>query len=130
MFTPRKLSHKGLNSLVAPSMRGKPKRACFRLHESETEWYCLAPQAAGAMRKHRKLLHGSSPSLVHPLGQVVASLQRCGDLLRVHLGVLREVLGVLPLEELDASLGVRLTAEVAIRRRLLVLRLAQRQGHR
>merc|ERR1719433_261825 len=43
---------------------------------------------------------------------------------RLELG---QVLGVLPLEELDAILGDRLAPEVAIGRRLLVLRLTESQ---
>merc|ERR1712050_541214 len=67
---------------------------------------------------------------VDPLGQVVAGLERRRHLLRAHALVLGEVLGVLPLEELDAVLRVCLTTEVAVRRSLLVLGLAQRQGLR
>ena len=66
--------------------------------------------------------------LVHPLREVRAALQRSIHLSRAHGLVLRQVLGVLPLEELDAILGDRLTAEVAVSRRLLVFRLTQSQG--
>merc|ERR1712066_779665 len=72
----------------------------------------------------------SGPTSVHPLGQIVAGLQLRGDLRGVHLRVLGEVLGILPLEVLDALLGVRLAPEVAVRRRLLVFGLTERQGHR
>jgi len=64
---------------------------------------------------------------IHPLCQVVAALQLRGNLRRVHRLVLGQVLGVLPFEELDALLSIRLPAEVAIRRCLLVLWLAKCQ---
>ena len=66
--------------------------------------------------------------LVHPLREVCTALQRSIHLGRVHGRVLRQVLGVLPLEELDAILGDGLAAEVAVSRRLLVLWLTQSQG--
>merc|ERR1712137_316787 len=66
---------------------------------------------------------------VDPLGEVVAALQLRRDLRRVHLRVLGEVLGVLPLEVLAAILGVGRAAEVAVRGRLLVLGLTERKGH-
>merc|ERR1712048_1483227 len=68
-------------------------------------------------------------SSVHPLREVVAGLERGGDLIRIHLGVLVDVLGVLPLEEFDAVLGIRLAAKVAVSRGLLILGLAKREGH-
>ena len=46
----------------------------------------------------------------------------------VHGLVHRKILGVLPLKELEAILGVRRTTEVAEGRRLLVLGLTQLQG--
>jgi len=63
--------------------------------------------------------------LVHPLLQVVALLQLSRNRSRRHGDVLGEVRRVLPLEVLHAVLGVRLAAEVAVRRRNLVLRLAE-----
>merc|ERR1719188_355616 len=69
-----------------------------------------------------------APSSIDPFGQVVAGLQSCSDLRWRHALVLRQVLGVLPLEELDTIHGARLPAEVAVGRRLLVLGLAQCQG--
>merc|ERR1719291_797660 len=69
----------------------------------------------------------STCASIHPLGQVIAGLQRGGNLVGGHLPVLRDVLGVLPLEEFHAVLGDRLAPEVAVRRRLLILRLAQRE---
>ena len=66
--------------------------------------------------------------LVHPLCQVGAALQCSIHLLGAHGLVLRQVLGVLPLKEFDASLRAGLAAEVAVSRRLLVLGLTQSQG--
>merc|ERR1712187_622785 len=61
--------------------------------------------------------------------QVVAALERSCHLSGIHGGILGHVLGVLPLEELDAILGVWCTAEVAVCCCLLVLGLAQGQLH-
>jgi len=69
----------------------------------------------------------STCASVHPLGQVIAGLQRGGNLLGGHLPVLGDVLGVLPLEELHAVLCDWLAPEVAVRRGLLILRLTQRE---
>merc|ERR1719410_131846 len=66
-------------------------------------------------------------SSVDPLGQIVAALQLRGDLRWCHRLELGQVLGVLPLEELDAILGDGLAPEVAIGRRLLVLWLTESQ---
>merc|ERR1719326_2001466 len=66
---------------------------------------------------------------VNPLLQVVACLECSSHLIAVHGGILGHVLGVLPLEELDAVLGVRSTAKVAVCSGLLVLWLAECQGH-
>merc|ERR1719410_2937787 len=66
-------------------------------------------------------------SSVDPLGQIVAALQLRGDLRWCHRLELGQVLGVLPLEELDAILGDRLAPEVAVGRCLLVLRLTESQ---
>merc|ERR1719263_1143972 len=65
---------------------------------------------------------------VNPLREEVAALEGRGDLLRVHALVLGKVLGVLPLEELLAILGVGRAAEVAVRGGLLVLGLAELEG--
>merc|ERR1712137_1538714 len=65
---------------------------------------------------------------IHPLGQVVARLECRFDLCRIHLSVLGNVLGILPLEELDSILGDSLAPEVAVGRSLLVLGLAESQG--
>merc|ERR1719401_2696675 len=67
---------------------------------------------------------------IHPLCQVPAALQLSRDLLRCHALVLGEVLGVLPLEELNSVLRVGLAAEVAISGGLLVLGFAEGQGLR
>merc|ERR1719499_77797 len=64
---------------------------------------------------------------IDPLGKVIAAFQLCCDLSRSHGLELRQILGVLPLEELDSLLRVRLTPEVAISGGLLVLRLAERE---
>merc|ERR1712083_1117495 len=69
------------------------------------------------------------PRSIHPLGQVVAALEGGSDLVGCHGRILLEVLRVLPLEELDSLLSDGLAAEVAVGRRLLVLRLAKRQGN-
>jgi len=64
---------------------------------------------------------------VNPLRQIVAALQCGSHLTAIHGSVLGEVLSVLPLEELDAILRHWLTAEVAVRSRLLVLGLTECQ---
>merc|ERR1711939_908395 len=74
-------------------------------------------------------LETGSAQLVNPLLQVVACLKSGSHLCAVHGGILGHVLGVLPLEELDAVLGVRSTAEVAVGSGLLVLWLTEGQGH-
>merc|ERR1712050_535291 len=66
---------------------------------------------------------------IHTLRQVVATLECCSDMLRVHALVLGEVLRVLPFKELDAVLGHWLAAKMAIGSALLILRLAERQRH-
>merc|ERR1712194_580073 len=66
---------------------------------------------------------------IHPLREVVACLQLSLNLIRVHALVLRQILGVLPLEELHAILCIRLTPKVAIGSSLLIFGLAQRQRH-
>jgi len=64
---------------------------------------------------------------INPLGEVVAGLE-CGlDLSRVHALVLAQVLGVLPLKELHAVLGLWLTSKVAVGSSLLILRLPKRK---
>merc|ERR1711972_1168339 len=78
------------------------------------------PRASGQLlRAHRntvqqkKVLRARQPpTSVNPLCQVVAALERRRHLLGRHALVLGHVLGVLPLEELDAVLGVWLTAKV------------------
>merc|ERR1712228_1130207 len=67
---------------------------------------------------------------IHPLRQVVAGLERRRNTLGVHVLVLRKVLGILPLEKLDAIFGVRLAPEMTVCRCLLVLRLTQCERHR
>merc|ERR1712176_374592 len=62
---------------------------------------------------------------IHPLCEVVAGLQLSCNLLRAHAFVLGQVLGVLPLEKLQAILSIRFTPEVAIGSSLLVFGLAQ-----
>merc|ERR1711988_935277 len=70
---------------------------------------------------------GDVSCLVHPLGEEIAALESCRDLLAVHGRVLLQVLGILPLKELDAVLGLWLAAEVAVCCSLLILRLTQCQ---
>merc|ERR1712232_395775 len=69
--------------------------------------------------------------LVNPLLQVVAGLQGSSDLGSVIASILGQILGVLPLEELDAILGVWLAAKVAVCSSHLVLWLTecQRNGN-
>merc|ERR1711939_1063824 len=74
-------------------------------------------------------LETGSAQSVNPLLQVVACLECGSHLCAVHGGILLHVLGVLPLKELDAVLGVRSTAEVAVGGGLLVLWLTEDQGH-
>merc|ERR1719258_426131 len=71
--------------------------------------------------------HARRGALVDPLREVVRALERRLDLVGRHGGVLREVLRVLPREELHPVLLVRLAAEVAVRRRRVVLRLAEHE---
>merc|ERR1719172_342853 len=66
---------------------------------------------------------------VHPLGEVVARFQCSIDLRRVHGLVLGQILGILPFEELDTILSVRLAAKVAICSSLLILGFAECKGH-
>merc|ERR1719375_2009625 len=66
---------------------------------------------------------------VNPLGEVVAGLQLGLDLGRVHGLVFRQVLGILPLEELDAIFRFWLASKVAVSSSLLVLWLSQCQRH-
>merc|ERR1719345_395093 len=66
---------------------------------------------------------------IHPLRQVIAALKCSGNLRRIHALELRKILGILPLEKLDAVLSVGLPPEVAIRCRFLVLGLTERKGH-
>merc|ERR1712187_177213 len=70
------------------------------------------------------------PTSIDPFGQIVAALELRRHLRRGHALVLGEVLGILPLKELDAVLRVRLTAKVAIGGSLLVLGLTEREGLR
>merc|ERR1712070_670021 len=78
----------------------------------------------------KKLYKKTSISIsVNPLGEVVAGLELSLHLSRIHSLVLGEVLGILPLEELDAVLGLRLAAKVAVCCSLLVLWFPQCQGH-
>ena len=62
---------------------------------------------------------------IHPLCEIVAGLQLGLDLRTVHGLVLGQVLGILPLEELDAVLCVWLAPKVAIGGSLLVFGLTQ-----
>merc|ERR1712039_897790 len=70
---------------------------------------------------------GMSPASIHPLGQVVAALERHCHLIRGHALELGEILGILPLEEFDTILCVCLATEMAVRRSLLVLGLPEYQ---
>merc|ERR1711997_1025761 len=67
---------------------------------------------------------------IDPLCEVIAAFQFSRDLRRCHGRILRQILGVLPLEKLDSVLGVCLAAEVAVGSGLLVLRFTQSQGLR
>merc|ERR1711972_497502 len=76
-------------------------------------------------------MHLSSQSYsIHPFSEVVAAFESCRNFCRVHLCVFGNILGVLPLEELDAILCDRLTSKVAIGCSLLVLWLTQCKRHR
>merc|ERR1711904_174909 len=66
---------------------------------------------------------------VHPLREVVAALEWGTDRCGVHRLVLGQVLRVLPLKELFASLSVRCTAEVAVCCGDLILGLSQCKRH-
>merc|ERR1712151_1125674 len=66
---------------------------------------------------------------IHPLCEVIAGLQLSCNLLGAHALVLGQVLGVLPLEKLEAILSIRLTPKVAIGSCFLVLGLAQSKRH-
>merc|ERR1711988_1703465 len=72
----------------------------------------------------QKLACKSSMNIsVNPLGEVVAGLERSLDLSRVHVLVLAQVLGILPLKELHAVLCLCLAPEVAVGSSFLILRL-------
>merc|ERR1719401_1778256 len=83
--------------------------------------YC--PETVSGMRTCVK----SCDRSVDPLREVVARLEFRCDLLSVHGRVLREVLRIFPLEELDALLGHGYAPEMAVCGRLLVLGLPQGQ---
>merc|ERR1712099_189318 len=98
---------------------------------SQRIYHLTAGSGLCAQKRFTKMLslddyHGTE-SLVHPLGEVIASLQFSSDLCGIHRLVLGQVLGILPLEELDPILGVGFPAKVAISCRLLVLGFPQRQ---
>merc|ERR1719491_675254 len=99
----------------------------FKLH-SQRIYHQTAGSGLCAQKRLTKML--SFDSLVHPLGEVVASLQFSSDLCAIHRLVLSQVLGILPLEELNPFLGVWFPAEVAVGCCLLVLWLPERQGLR
>ena len=62
---------------------------------------------------------------VNPLGRVSAGLQRSGYVIGGHRRVLGQILRALPLEVFMSTLGVRSSAEVAVRCSGLVIGLAQ-----
>merc|ERR1719183_921143 len=64
---------------------------------------------------------------IDPLREEVAGSEFRRHVGRGHGRVLAQVLGVLPLKEFDAVLGVRLTAEVAVCGGLLVFGLPERE---
>jgi len=64
---------------------------------------------------------------IDPLGEVIAAFQLCCHLRWRHGCKFGQILGVLPLEELDPILRVRLASEVAVGRCLLVLGFAEGQ---
>merc|ERR1712228_1012631 len=66
---------------------------------------------------------------VYPLGEVVAGFQLRRDLAGGAALVFRKILCILPLKILSAFLGVWLSSEVAVCSCLLVLGLAECQGH-
>jgi len=66
---------------------------------------------------------------IHPFRKVVAGLESGTHLGRVHRLVLLQVLGVLPLKELLATLSIWVTTEMAVGRSHLVFRLAKSQRH-
>merc|ERR1719379_1197991 len=73
---------------------------------------------ARAMTYHSTLTHADRS--IDPLREEVAGSEFRCHVGRGHGRVLAEVLGVLPFEEFDAVLSVRLTAEVAVCGGLLV----------
>merc|ERR1712048_809364 len=88
-------------------------------------------ESAVETKNVEKVNEKSKPSgSINPLLQEIAGLERSTHLSGVHGSIFGHVLGILPLEELDAILGVRLTAEVAVCGSLLVLGLAKGQLHR
>merc|ERR1719174_2310740 len=72
-------------------------------------------------------IHANISISINPLGQVIAGLQSCFNLCRVHALVFGQIFGILPLKELDAILSNRLTPKVAIGRSLLILGLTEGQ---
>ena len=80
----------------------------------------------------RKSRNARASDLIDPLGEDIGFGRGDGllDVAGRHLGVLRQVLGVLPREVGEAVLRVRLAAEVAVRGGDVVLRLAELQGAR
>merc|ERR1711884_169275 len=69
----------------------------------------------------------ASAASINPLGEIIAALQLRSHLCWRHGCKFGQVLGILPLEELDSILRVGLATEVTVCRRLLVLRLTESQ---
>merc|ERR1740123_1801073 len=79
-------------------------------------------------RRRRGKQSEDSAHSVNPLLEVVAGFQLRLYLRRGHLGILLQVLRVLPLEVFLTVLGVGLASEVAVRGGLLILGLAEGEG--
>merc|ERR1719510_1603802 len=69
-------------------------------------------------------------SLIHPFSQIVAALELCRDLVRLHRLVLAKIFGVFPLKKLDPIFCVWLSSEMTVCGSLLVFGLPECQRHR
>merc|ERR1719158_351314 len=93
------------------------------LGQNSQLWSTERGTGLGAMPRQ----HPSMDCSVHPLSKIVAGLQFGRDLFGGHCLVLRQVLGVFPLEKLDSVLCNWLPPEMAVCSSLLILGLAERQ---
>merc|ERR1712098_738701 len=95
-----------LRAFAAPTKKGR------RIGNSTNQKVWMSTQSQS--------LNTKSCNSVNPLCEIVAGLQLCLHLRRVHALVFGQVLGILPLEELHAILCIRLTSKVAIGSGILV----------